>query len=122
MISLFEKAEKLITDVLFPEFVQKRLESAKKFFALFKERGKFSTLSAWHFGAKIKPYLMAKRWSKKPAKEREHLFKERYKRAYLRLKNLDKLSQKDFQSVSGVLETYGELYLQSKKPKDYNKE
>lgn len=121
-MTLFEKAAELISDVLFPEFVQKRLESTKKFYELFKERGKFATLSAWHFGAKIKPYLNAKRWSKKDSKDREQLFKERYKKTWQKLKVLDSLSQKEFQSLTGVLEVYGEVYLQSKKPKDYSKE
>ena len=121
-MTLFEKAEKLISDVLFPDFVQKRLDAAKKFYELFKERGKFSLLSAWHFQAKIKPYLNAKRWSKKEGPDREQLFKERYKRTWQKLKSLDSLSQKEFQSLTGVLEAYGEVYLQSKKPKDYSKE
>jgi hypothetical protein len=122
MISLFEKAEKLISDVLFPTFVRKRYEAAKKIADTSEDRGKFAILSFYHFAAKLKPYLNAKRWEKKDTETRCDLFKERYKKAYAKLKNLDSLTQKEFQSLTGILEAYGEVYLQSKKPKDYSKE
>jgi len=121
-MTLFEKAEKLISDVLFPAFVRKRYEAAKKLADTSEDRGKFAILSFYHFSAKLKPYLNAKRWEKKDTETRCELFKERYKKAYAKLKNLDNLSQKEFQSLTGILEAYGEVYLQSKKPKDYSKE
>ena len=40
---------------------------------------------------------------------------------YDKLSDLDSLSQKDFQSISGSLEAYGEVYIQTIKPKEYDK-
>jgi len=40
---------------------------------------------------------------------------------YEKLKDLDSLTQKDFQMISGSLEAYGEVYIQSVKPKEYDK-
>jgi hypothetical protein len=116
--SLFEKVISDLTEA-FSTFVTKRAAGAKKIEESARKKGKYSILTAYHFAGKVKPYADALKWSKKESKE-EH-FKEKYKDAYAKLKDIDSLSQKEFQTISGVLEAYGEVYIQAKTPKEYDK-
>ena len=117
--ALFEKVIDDLADVLFPTFVTKRAAGAKKIENSARAKGKYSILTAYHFAGKVKPYADALKWSKK--EDKEERFKEKYKEAYAKLKNIDSLSQKEFQHITGTLEAYGEVYIQANTPKDYTK-
>jgi hypothetical protein len=115
---LFEKLLTKFTDTMFPTFVKKRAEGAKKIEDAARGKGMYAILTAYHFAGKVKPYADSLKKAQKEDKESH--FKEKYKEAYDKLKDLDSLSQKDFQMITGTLEAYGEVYIQSKKPKDYS--
>lgn len=116
---LFEKLLNELVDTLFPTFVEKRAEGANKIEETARKKGSFAILTAYHFAGKVKPYADALRKAKKEDKESH--FKEKYKEAYDKLKDLDSLSQKEFQMITGTLEAYGEVYIQAKHPRDYSK-
>lgn len=117
--NLFEKLLNELVDTLFPTFVEKRAEGAKKIEESARSKGSFAILTAYHFAGKVKPYADALRKSKKDDKESH--FKEKYNEVYDKLKDLDSLTQKEFQMITGTLEAYGEVYIQSKHPRDYSK-
>jgi hypothetical protein len=114
--ALFEKVISDLTE-MFSVFVTKRAAGAKKIENAARKKGKYSILTAYHFSGKVKPYADALKWSGKEDKEKH--FKDKYKEAYSKLKNIDTLSQKEFQIITGTLEAYGELYIQANTPKDY---
>jgi hypothetical protein len=116
--ALFEKVIDNLTE-MFSIFVTKRAAGAKKIEESARKKGKYSILTAYHFAGKVKPYADALKWSSKEDKESH--FKEKYKEVYARLKDIDSLSQREFQTISGTLEAYGEVYLQSKTPKEYDR-
>ena len=113
--------EKVIDDMteMFSVFVTKRAAGAKKIEDAARKKGMYAILTAYHFMGKIKPYADALKRANKEGKE-EH-FKEQYKEFYAKLKNIDSLSQKEFQMITGTLEAYGEVYIQAKHPRDYSK-
>mgnify|MGYP006890098874 CR=1 FL=1 len=53
--------------------------------------------------------------------DKESHFKVKYEEVYSKLGDIDSLTQKEFQAISGTLEAYGEVYLQAKTPKEYDK-
>lgn len=115
--TLFEKVIDDLADALFPTFVTKRAAGAKKIEETARKKGSYAILTAYHFAGKVKPYADGLKRSKKENKA-EH-FKEKYKEVYAKLKDIDSLSQKEFQTITGTLEAYGELYIQANTPKDY---
>ena len=116
--SIYEKVISEVTE-MFSLFVTKRAGGAKKIEEAAFKKGKYSILTGYHFAGKVKPYADALKVSNKEDKA-EH-FKKKYKEMYDKLSDLDSLSQKDFQSISGSLEAYGEVYIQTIKPKEYDK-
>jgi hypothetical protein len=116
--ALFEKVIENLTD-MFSIFVTKRAAGAKKIENAARKKGKYSILTAYHFAGKVKPYADALKWSNKEDKESH--FKTKYEEVYAKLKDIDSLSQKDFQYITGTLEAYGEVYIQAKTPKEYDK-
>lgn len=111
--------DRLVESVLdktkeFVEFIVKRAAGAAKIEKTAKAKGGYSTLTAIHFAAKSKPYADVKMWSEKDGRDK-HL-KAKTKEAYDKLADLDSLSQREFQHLTGVLEAYGEAYLRSVKP------
>ena len=113
--ALFEKVLGDLTE-MFAEFVT---AGAKKIEETARKKGSYAILTAYHFAGKVKPYTDALKWAKKEDKAAH--FKDKYKEAYSRLKSIDTLSQREFQTITGVLEAYGEVYLQAKTPKEYGK-
>ena len=97
----------------FDEFLVKRAAGAAKIEKSAKEKGGYSILTAYHFAGKKKPYADSKKWESKEAKDKH--YKEKAMEALDRLKDLDSLSQKDFQMISGEFEVYGEVYIRSTK-------
>lgn len=99
------------------EFLVKRLEGAKKIEKQTAEKGGLSTLTAIHYKAKLKPYIESEKWTKRANKE-EH-FKRKAKEIYVKLRDIDSLSQKEFQTLMGELEVWGEVYIRATKPDSF---
>ena len=98
-----------------PEFLETRKAGAEKIAKSAKEKGGFSLLTATHFKAKRVPYTQAIKHAK--AREKDEPLegcKERADELVKMLKNWHKMSQNDFQKITGELEAYGESYLKSK--------
>jgi len=113
--SIHEKKEvKETPEEAFETFLTKRLAGAEKIQAMTEKKGGFSLLTAIHYKAKLKPYAESEKWHNKEGKE-EH-YKAKAKEVYEKLKNLDSLSQKEFQSLMGELEVWGEVYIRTTKP------
>jgi hypothetical protein len=95
-------------------FVEKRSAGAKKIEKMASDKGGFSLLTAVHFKAKEVPYKVCA----KHADDSDSSFvKAKADECFEKLKNWDKMSQKDFQHVMGQLEAYGEFYIRSKEDK-----
>jgi hypothetical protein len=97
----------------FDEFLTKRAAGAAKIEKSAKEKGGYSILTAYHFAGKKKPYADSKKWESKEAKDKH--YKEKAMEALEKLKDLDNLTQKEFQMISGEFEVYGEVYIRSVK-------
>jgi len=103
--------ERMTDEESLKEFLHKRLAGAKKIQAQAEKKGGYSTLTAIHFKAKFKPYSECMKhvdgadFAKKAADE-----------CFEKLKNWDKMSQREFQAVMGELEAYGEVYIRETKP------
>jgi len=98
----------------FLEFLHKRLAGAIKIEKMTRKKGGYSLLTAIHYKAKFAPYKDAIRHAKKDNKESH--YKAMADETYRKLKNWDKMSQREFQAAMGVLEVYGEVYIRSTKP------
>jgi sarcosine oxidase delta subunit len=113
--SIHEKKEvKQTPEEAFETFLTKRAAGAAKIAHSTKEKGGLSLLTSIHFAAKAKPYAESEKWHNKEGKN-EH-FKAKAKEVYEKLKDLDSLSQKQFQALMGELEVWGEVYIRSTKP------
>ncbi len=111
--------DRLVENVLdktkeFVDFIVKRALGASKIEKSTRAKGGLAILTAIHFAAKAKPYADAKVWAEKDGRDK-HL-KAKAMEAYNKLSDLDSLSQREFQHLSGVFEAYGESYLRSVKP------
>jgi hypothetical protein len=113
--SIHEKKEvKETPEEAFETFLTKRLAGAEKIQAMTQKKGGYSLLTAIHYKAKLKPYAESEKWHDKEGKEAH--YKAKAKEVYEKLKDLDSLSQKEFQSLMGELEVWGEVYIRATKP------
>jgi len=115
----YEKVTKKCNCEVFEEFIEKRKAGAEKIARAAETKGGYSILTAYHFQAKAKPY--ADVYKHQGQEESSSYYKEKAMEALDKLKKLDNLSQKEFQAITGVLEVYGEAYIQNKTNKDYSK-
>lgn len=113
-----EKIEEDLKDREFENFLSKRKDGAKKLTIQAKNKGGFAKLTAIHFDAKDKPYAESLKHAN--SDDRESFFKKKAKEVYDKLRNLDTLSQREFQALMGELEVWGEVYIRSKKPSSIN--
>jgi hypothetical protein len=95
-------------------FVDKRSAGAKKIAKMATDKGGLSLLTAVHFKAKEVPYKVC---AKHSDDSDSSFVKKKADECFDKLKNWDKMSQKDFQHVMGQLEAYGEFYIRSKEDK-----
>jgi len=114
--TLFEKI--IDTTDEFLEFIKKRAAGAAKIQAAAKKSGGYAILTSYHFAGKVRPYEYGLKAYKKD--NREEMLKEKYKEAYDKLQDIDNISQRQFQFITGELEAYGELYIRSAKPNSVN--
>jgi hypothetical protein len=104
----------LNTTESFLEFLNKRLAGAIKIESSTRKKGGYSLLTAIHYKAKLKPYKDCIKHASKEEKD-EH-YKMMADETYKKLKDWDKMSQREFQAAMGILEVYGEVYIRSVKP------
>ena len=104
----------LNTTESFLEFLHKRLAGATKLESSTRKKGGYSLLTAIHYKAKLKPYKDAIKHAKKEDKDKH--YKMMADETYKKLKDWDKMSQREFQAAMGILEVYGEVYIRSTKP------
>lgn len=107
------------TEESLKQFLSKRAAGAAKLASTSKEKGGFSTLTAIHFAAKAKPYKEAEKMENAPDKDCDVAnahYKKMAEEVYAKLKDLDSLSQKEFQALMGELEVWGEVYIRATKP------
>lgn len=109
-----EKIESELVDKKFDEFLTKRKAGANKLASQAKAKGGYSKLTAIHFEAKAKPYAESLKHSND--KNKEVFYKKKAKEVYDKLKDLDSLSQREFQALMGELEVWGEVYIRTVKP------
>ena len=110
---LLEKSTKGQPESL-TEFLETRKGGAEKIAKSAQEKGGPSLLTAAHFKAKKVPYTQAIKHSK-ARKDSEPLegCKERADELVKMLKNWHKMSQMEFQKITGELEAFGESYISS---------
>jgi hypothetical protein len=110
---LYESVKAAISsaDDKLSEFLDKRAKGAANIAATSKKKGGYSLLSAEHFDAKERPYADCV----KHKNDKEYVHKKTNE-ALDKLKEWDKMSQKQFQALTGVLEVYGEVYIRMIKP------
>ena len=107
------------TEESLKQFLSKRAAGAAKLANTSKEKGGFATLTAIHFAAKAKPYKEAEKMENAPDKDCDVAnahYKKMAEEVYAKLKDLDSLSQKEFQALMGELEVWGEVYIRATKP------
>lgn len=100
---------------LFNKFLEKRKEGAKKIESSAREKGGYSILTATHFKAKEIPYKESEKWVDK--KDKKEHYKKKAKETLDKLRDLDSLTQKEFQALTGELEVWGEVYIRLKEGK-----
>jgi hypothetical protein len=101
----------LTTEESLKEFISKRHAGAKKIQASAQKKGGYSLLTAIHFKAKFKPYDECLKHV-----DKEEYAKKKANECLEKLKDWEKMSQREFQSVMGQLEAYGEVYIREVKP------
>ena len=94
------------------EFIQKRMKGAADIKAKAEAKGGAALLTAVHFAAKQKPYEYGLKVCKKA--EAADLIKEKANETLKELQDWSNLTQQRFQHLMGVLEVYGEMYIQLK--------
>jgi len=114
----YDKVNEESSNEIYEEFIEKRMKGASKIATTAEEKGSFAALTGYHFKAKEKPYKDC--FAKRENEDKEKYIKEKAQEAFQKLKNWDKMSQKEFQSLTGVFEVYGEVYIQSMQSKDYS--
>jgi hypothetical protein len=96
------------------EFVKKRKEGADKIRKTAEDKGGASKLTAIHFAAKEKPYSHALDIATE--EDYKKTLKSKGDELVSKLKQWHTMSQRDFQTVMGQLEAYGEVYIKCVKP------
>jgi hypothetical protein len=96
------------------EFIEKRKSGADKIRKAAEAKGGPAKLTADHFAAKERPYKEALSLSTK--ENCSKTLKKKAQALVSKLKSWHSMSQKEFQTVMGQLEAYGEVYIKSIKP------
>lgn len=96
----------------FSEFLETRKKGAAKIQKSVQEKGGAAILTSQHFKAKEVPYKKAIEHAEKD--DREDFYKKEAEKCLSKLKSWKYLTQKEFQTIMGELEVWGEVYLKSK--------
>jgi glycyl-tRNA synthetase beta subunit len=96
----------------FQEFLETRKKGAAKIAKSAQEKGGPSLLTAQHFKAKEVPYKKA--IEHVSDETREKYYSEEAEKCLKKLNSWKTMTQKEFQTVMGELEVWGEVYIKSK--------
>jgi hypothetical protein len=96
------------------KFIEKRKSGADKIRRSAEAKGGPAKLTAIHFAAKEVPYKQALQLSSKDGCNK--MLKKKGDELISKLRSWHTMSQKEFQTVMGQLEAYGEVYIKSVKP------
>ena len=111
---LYENLVKKYDPDTLHSFIEKRKSGADKIRKSSEAKGGVAKLTAIHFAAKEVPYKQALSLSSK--KDCSDKLKAKGNELYTKLKSWHTMSQKEFQTVMGQLEAYGEVYIKTVKP------
>jgi hypothetical protein len=113
-----EQFAKLVDTILestqddkFKDFLETRKAGAKKIQEAATSKGGPATLTAQHFRAKERPYKIA--IEEVHDKDREKIYARHAEECLRKLRGWKKMSQKEFQTIMGELEVWGEVYIKS---------
>lgn len=95
----------------YEEFLEARQAGAEKIHKAAAAKGGPALLTAQHFKAKAKPYKIAIKHAND--EQRNKLFAEHAEQCLKQLKQWKSMTQKEFQTVMGELEVWGEVYIKS---------
>jgi len=95
-------------------FIEKRKSGAKKIQKSSEAKGGPAKLTAIHFAAKEVPYKQSLAMASKDNCAEK--LKQKGDELLSKLKSWHTMSQKEFQTVMGQLEAYGEVYIKTVKP------
>ena len=98
-------------DDKFKDFLETRKAGAKKIQEAAAAKGGPSILTSQHFKAKERPYKIA--IDEVNDKDREKVYVRHAEECLRKLRGWKKMSQKEFQTIMGELEVWGEVYIKS---------
>lgn len=98
-------------DERYTEFLKARQAGAKKIQHSAEAKGGPATLTAQHFKAKATPYKIA--LEHVDDKDREKVYAKHATECLRKLQGWKKMTQKEFQTIMGELEVWGEVYIKS---------
>ena len=100
------------TRAVIPDFISKRMVGANKIYKDARRKGGVALLTAAHFKVKGPAYTKTRR--KVNSDDNLEFLKINIKNCLDKLKDIDKLTQSEFQAITGQLEVYGEVYIETK--------
>jgi len=100
------------TQAVIPDFISKRMAGAKKIYNDAQKKGGVALLTASHFKVKGPAYTKAKR--RINSNDNLEFLKSSIEDCLDKLKDVDNLTQTEFQGITGQLEVYGEVYIETK--------
>ena len=114
---LLETAKRDTKEQVLQDFIATRKKGAKRIEDQARAKRGASMLTATHFAAKQTPYKDSLARASK--KDRDAYYKRKVDELVSKLKNWHTMSQNEFQTIMGKIEAWGEVALESKKPKKY---
>ena len=98
-------------DTAYETFLKARQAGAVKIHKAAAAKGGPATLTAQHFKAKAVPYKIALEHASD--EHRDKVYAEHAERCLKQLKSWKTMTQRDFQTIMGELEVWGEVYIKS---------
>jgi hypothetical protein len=98
-------------DDKYKDFLKARQSGAKKIQHSAEAKGGPATLTAQHFKAKAKPYKTALEHADDA--DREKLYAKHATECLRKLQGWKSMTQREFQTIMGELEVWGEVYIKS---------
>ena len=98
-------------DTAYEKFLKARQAGAVKIHKAAAAKGGPATLTAQHFKAKAVPYKIALEHASD--EHRSKVYAEHAEKCLEQLKSWKTMTQRDFQTIMGELEVWGEVYIKS---------
>lgn len=114
---ILTEAKRTSDEEIIHDFIEARRKGAKRVEEQARAKGGVAELTAIHFAAKQTPYRDALPYADR--KTRDSYYSKKVTDLLLKLKGWQSMSQREFQVIMGKIEAWGEIALESKKPKQY---